>query len=389
MAGKRWIAALVAALVVCAVLPSAAGATRATGRAAVAATVSGTFRGCLARRPYSDEDEKVSYTKGCTGHDEPELDPLSSLGGSARNLTWNVILPTDRTGAVADVGPTFWFGGPVTDPQSLFGEAFLELQFYPDAKVSRCTKGGGYVVAPSKNTYTACSPVWSVVGNTEPAAFNSMLTDSVNGGPLVMKAGDLIHIHFYVTPQRDGWHITVSDQKRHTSGTIVLNSASSGPMMPVFNKQELGNSLAWGLVYDAPAAFVWEIGHTSNFAQPRPAHYCVPGQTDCLSYNAASWKKFAPIQIRSVTFSDGSRAKQWAVVNDLGGSAEVMQNCKIYGAPYCIYPWYTKGDDGSFHYGIDYPGTVRNFGQAEQFATSPECPGPYGSQSTFCPTLVK
>ena len=67
-----------------------------------------------------------------------------------------MILPKDGTGSVGDVGPTFWFGGPVTDPQSLFGEAFLELQFYPDSKVTRCTKGGGYVVTPSKNTYTAC-----------------------------------------------------------------------------------------------------------------------------------------------------------------------------------------------------------------------------------------
>ena len=388
MAGKRWIAALVAGLVVCAVLPAAAGASRSTGRTAVAATVSGTFKACLAKRPYSDEDKEIYYTKGCTGHDEPEIDPLSSLPGSARDLTWNVTLPKDGAGSVGDVGPTFWFGGPVTDPQSLFGEAFLELQFYPDALVTRCTKGGGYEVTPSKNTYTACSPVWSVVGNTEPAAFNAMLTDSVHGGPLVMKAGDSIHVHFYTTPQQDGWHMTVTDSTRHSAGTIVLYSPSTGPMMPVFKKQELGNSLAWGLVYDAPAAFVWEIGHTSNFTTP-PGKYCVPGQTFCDSYNAASWSKFSPIKIRSVTFKDGSKAKQWAVVNDLGGSAEVMQHCKLYGTPFCIYPWYTKGSDGSFRYGIDYPDTVKNYGQAEQFATSPECPGPYGAQSTFCPLVIK
>jgi hypothetical protein len=386
--GKRWIAAALAALVVCAVVPAAAGAHRSTGRAAAAATVSGTFKGCLSRRPYSDEDNEVYYTKGCTGHDEPELDPLSSMNGSAENLTWNVTLPKDGKGPVSAVGPTFWFGGPVTDPQSLFGEAFLELQFYPDAMVSKCTSGGGFVLSPSKNTYTACSPVWSVVGNTEPAAFNSMLTDTVHGGPLVMKAGDLIHVHFYVTPQRDGWHVTVSDQTRHTAGTIVLYSPSAGPMMPVFNKQVLGNSLAWGLVYDAPASFVWEIGHTSNFASP-PGQYCVPGQTDCQSYNAASWAKFSPLKIRSVTFNNGTKASQWAVVNDLGGSAEVTQRCKIYGAPYCIYPWYTKGTDHTFRYGINYPDTAKNYGEAEQFATSPECAGPFGAQSTFCPTVIK
>jgi hypothetical protein len=32
---------------------------------------------------------------GCSGHDEPELDPVSSLAGSAQDLTWTAVLPSD------------------------------------------------------------------------------------------------------------------------------------------------------------------------------------------------------------------------------------------------------------------------------------------------------
>jgi hypothetical protein len=41
---------------------------------------------------YSEAVE-IHYT--CSGHDEPELDPISDEKGSAQNLTWTVILPSD------------------------------------------------------------------------------------------------------------------------------------------------------------------------------------------------------------------------------------------------------------------------------------------------------
>ena len=68
-----------------------------------------------------------SYSAGCSGHDEPELNPLSNLAGSAKDVTWSFVLPGNGSSFPVDaVGPTFWFGGPVTDPSSLFGQAFLE-----------------------------------------------------------------------------------------------------------------------------------------------------------------------------------------------------------------------------------------------------------------------
>src|SRR6185312_15666691 len=109
------------------------------------------------------------------------------------------VLPSDGSFNVSTTVPTFWFGGTVNDPKSLFGQDFLEVQFYPDALVHNCTPNGGFQVSYAPNTYTVCSPVWSIhtTGQKpnfhEPAAFNAMLTDGTSKhGPLVMHAGDTI-----------------------------------------------------------------------------------------------------------------------------------------------------------------------------------------------------
>jgi hypothetical protein len=71
--------------------------------------------GCYAHRPkYIENVFEVRYDAGCSGHDEPELDPLSSSPGSARELTWTVVLPSDGAFPVSNLGPTFWFGGTVS-----------------------------------------------------------------------------------------------------------------------------------------------------------------------------------------------------------------------------------------------------------------------------------
>ena len=69
---------------------------------------------CIAHHPQGF----VWYTSSCTGHDEPEIDPLSNGAGSAQNLTWTIVLPTDGAAQVDAVGPTFWIGGTVSDPHS-------------------------------------------------------------------------------------------------------------------------------------------------------------------------------------------------------------------------------------------------------------------------------
>ncbi|HET6933665.1 MAG TPA: hypothetical protein VFI72_02425 [Candidatus Angelobacter sp.] len=351
---------------------------------------------CLAHHPqYIPGQIEVSYSQGCTGHDEPEIMPVSSRPGSATDLTWTAVLPAGGRSAVSDVGPTFWFGGTVNDPKSLFNQAFVELQFYPDSLVAKCFADGSFSVNFAADTYTACSPVFKLVPNntsahsfTETTAFNAMLEDSTTpGSPLVMHAGDTITVHYFVTPEADGFHITVTDLTTGHSGTIVLNSTSDGPLMPAFNTQQIGNSLGWGLVNDAPNSFVWEIGHASIFTGGDA--FCTPGQTNCDSYNADSWAGFAsPVQILGVTFGDGSSAKTFAAVSDQGGKAEVAQTCATYGGPFCIYPWYTLGKTG-YHYGVDYPDTLKDFGQANQFTQTEQCGGPFGPNSTFCSTILK
>ncbi len=353
-----------------------------------------TTTACLEHHPqYIPGQLEVNYSQGCVGHDEPELIPVSSAPGSARDLTWTVVLPASGRNNVSDVGPTFWFGGTVTDPKSLFGQAFVELQFYPDSIVSKCFNNGGFSVNFSANTFTACSPVFKLVPNntkahfTETTAFNAMLEDSTTpGSPLIMNAGDTITVHYFVTPAADGFHITVTNLRTGHSGTIILNSQSDGPLMPFFDTQQIGNALGWGLVNDAPNSFVWEIGHASIFTGGDA--FCVPGQTICDSYNSDSWAGLSPIQIKSVVFGDGSSPKNFAAVSDEGGKAEVALSCPTFGGPFCIYPWYTLAKSG-FHYGIDYPDTLKDFGQADQFTQTLGCGGPFGPNTTFCSTILK
>jgi hypothetical protein len=373
----------------------------AAGAAAVAAAVMAAGAGagtsttaqsaCIAHH----SQEFVWYTSSCTGHDEPEIDPLSNKAGSAQDLTWTVVLPTDGTMPVDSVGPTFWIGGTVTDPNSLFGQAFLELQFYPNSLVTGCTSGGGFNVNYVQGDYTACSPVWEVSqhGNAESAAFNAMLTDSTGGGPLIMHAGDTITDHQYVTPAGDGMHITVTDLTTGHSGTIVLNSKQDGPLMPAFSVQKLGNALGWGLVNDAPNSLVWEIGHTSPYTSPAQ-QFCLPGDSTkppCYSYDIPTWLQFQPLQIKGVTFGDGSKPQNWSVVSDYGGKAEVDQYCGAanYGSSFCWYPWYAyNGADKAFTYGGDYPGTTKDYGQALQFQQQKNCVSPAGPYAQYCSTIL-
>ncbi len=347
---------------------------------------------CIGHHP----QEYIWYTASCTGHDEPELDPLSDHPGSAQDLTWTLVLPTDGATRVDSVGPTFWIGGSVSDPHSRYGQAFLELQFYPNSLINNCAAGGGFNVTFAPGVYTACSPVWEVSpkGNSEAAAFNAMLTDSATGGPLVMHAGDTITDHQYITPAADGMHITVTNLTTGHAGTIVLNSKVDGPLMPAYSVQKLGNALQWGLVDDAPNSLVWEIGHTSPYTQPG-GQFCLPDSATkppCYSYDVPTWLGFHPLLIKSVTFGDGSSAQGWASVSDFGGAAEVNASCGAanYGTPFCTYPWYAyNGAAKAFTYGGDYPGTTKDFGQASQFQQTKNCPGPRGPNTTYCATVLK
>jgi|SRR5579862_596 len=393
---SRRLALLVAGAA--ATLFAAASTSTHTTRAAAASAP--TIKGCLARRlPYIEDVFEPGYTRGCTGHDEPELDPLSNAPGTARNLIWTVVLPRNGGFQIGATGPTFWVGGTVTDPQSVGGQAFVELQFYPNSVTKACTPNGGYRLTHVEGAYTVCSPVWSLIGTAphykEPAAFNAMLELAGTDEPLVMHEGDTVQIHYYATAARDGAHFTVSDLTTGQQGTIVLDSPTAGPLMPAFSRQSIGNSLVWGAVHDAPNAFVWEIGHYDNWATPS-GHFCVPGDpAPCESYNAPAWKQTTPIEL-SVSFPGHGASRHYAVVSDWGGKAEVTNpnelgsKCTGYGGPFCIYPWYTQETNGMYSFGVDTAQTAADFGKVDQYQQTTACGSPlFGPDSTYCMTRIK
>jgi hypothetical protein len=312
-------------------------------------------------------------------------------------------LPADGTVPVSAVGPTFWFGGTVKDsnPHKIGQEGFLELQFYPDSFTKNCFSNGGFSLVHAPNIYTACSPVWTLAkqgqGIAEPAAFNGMLTDGTGKAPFVMHALDIVDVHIWAPSGGSAYREQVTDETtKQTSSVLVLISPRDGPLTPEFNTNEIGNALDWGGVWDTPMSFVWEIGHADLYGA-HPLQFCVPGQTFCDSFNNDSWAGFTPIRIFDATFGDGSHQENWAAVSDTGGIAEVLGNsfvgptdCTTYGGPYCIYPWFSTDTGGAINYGVDYPNTANDYGMAEQFTQTADCPedGIF-SGGTYCDTILK
>jgi hypothetical protein len=363
----------------------------------------GAVGGCLAHVVGGLTDDWYEYyTSHCTGHDEPELDPVSSAPGSAQNISWRVALPAGGTYPVPSVGPTFWFGGTVKDsnPDKIGGEGFLELQIYPDSLTKRCEPNGAFVVKHQVGVYTACSPVWTLARRyghiIEPAAFNGMLMNAAGTGPFVMHGRDIVDIHIWAPTPTSAYQEQIRDETSgQTSSVLVLNSPDDGPLTPAFSTNEIGNALDWGGVWDTPMSFVYEIGHSDIYGD-HPGEFCVPGQTFCGSFNHDNWAGQQPLRIFDVTFGDGSHPQNWATVSDTGGKAEVLGNsfvgpteCTGYGGPYCIYPWFSW-DGEAFNFGVHYPNTVDDLGRVNQFQRNPRCPedgvfpGP-----TYCATIVK
>jgi hypothetical protein len=239
-----------------------------------------------------------------------------------------VKLPTDGSIDVDAVGPRFWTGGTLSDPNSLLSQAFLELHFYANSHVQDCAPDGGYDVTYSRNDYSACSPGWKVDSNfNEVTAFNAMLRDRRTGQAMIMHAGDIVVIHQFMAPAKDGMRILVVDGTIGRDGTLILNSTDDGPLMPAYDKRQISNALGWGIVNDTPNSLVWEIGHTANFTDA-PGDFCVPGAANhlpCYSYNVPSWLKFSPLEIKAAFVGLGGIPSEWAVVRDYGGRAEVEQ----------------------------------------------------------------
>jgi hypothetical protein len=51
--------------------------------------------------------------------------------------------------------------------------------------------------------------------------------------------------------------------------------------------------------------------------------------------------------------------------------------------------WFTTSANDGFHYGVDFPDNVNDFGQVNQFPTTLECGGPFGPKSTYCANQIQ
>ena len=198
---RRSVAFLVALTAFAWVVSGGAASTGKTGSAGSG----GLGSACIAHHPnYVEDVFEPLYVAGCTGHDEPELDPglertplgeephLAVRAAEQRRISGgrsrpDLLVRRDRHRSEQPIRP----GVP--------GGAVLPGRARPN-----CTPNGGFVVSYAPNTYTVCSPVWSIhtTGQKpvyhEPAAFNAMLTTGARHQPLVMHAGDTIDLHFHV-----------------------------------------------------------------------------------------------------------------------------------------------------------------------------------------------
>ncbi len=307
------------------------------------------------------------------------------------------MLPTNGASIPVDsVGPTFWIGGAVNDPNSLLGQAFLELQFYPNSLVNNCASGGGYNVSFDPGVYTVCSPVWEVSphGNSESAAFNAMLTDSAGGGPLVMHQGDTITDHQYVTPAADGMHITVTDVTTGHAGTIVLEQQGRRPADAGLQRAEARQLARLGpRARRAERAGLGDRPHGELHEARRPV--LLAGQRHEA---AVLFVRRADLAAVPAAADQGRHLRRRQQREELGRGQRLRRQGG--GQPglrrrelrhTLLAPTLVRLQQAAkaFTYGGDYPGTTQDFGQADQFQQTTQCGGPFGANSTYCATVLK
>jgi hypothetical protein len=340
---------------------------------------------------------QVEYRSGCQGHDEPDIAPISSSPNTAQDLAWTIVLPKDGTGVGArrliDLGPTIWFGAAVQDPTSLYGQAFEELQFYPDEALKSCFSDGSYSVSSTPNKFGVCAPVWAVNPTTfdEYAAFNAPLVQSGTSSPIVLNAGDTVTVHLFAGAQAGRpLNILVSDVSTgKESAPIVVIGSHDGPLAPLTGTNTTSNFMQWGETNQAPFSLSWEIGHPNSFEYPN-APECVPGMFNCYSYSVTQgWAHAGPLKIKQAVFANGVAPSSWSVSDGEGARAEVTDYCGVYNAAgsggMCTFPSYSyNGKDAAIEFGSIYPGTKYAYNGSQQFSQTTACDGPVGPETLYC-----
>jgi hypothetical protein len=366
---------------------------------------------CFGLIPFSGDN---SYRQNCYGHDEPAIDPISSVPGTGQDITWTIRLPrSSEDRPLLDMGPTFWVGATLSDPSSLANSVFSELQFYPDSSLlpqtgnninTACTSLG-FNVNPHPGTWSICDFTWGLYNTTsgfaETAAYVSVVDKSTNpNAPLYLHSGDRIKVHIFNSgdANNDAEQV-ITDLTTGQSGSLIMDSTATtgagsaanpgvgdGPLTLPDSTNTTSNAMPWGVVDGTPFAFSWEIGHSNFYTHPTQGE-CVPGQWDCFSYDTThGWGAITPLQIQSVTFKVGSSTitpSSWATNDSQGGVAEDTLWCGSYntdGTNKCNFPWYTYHPDShAILFGTTYPETPPKYtyGQSPaEYANTATCPGP-------------
>ena len=385
---------------------------------------------CFGLIPFSGYD---SYQPNCYGHDEPAIDPISSVPGSGQDVTWTMKLPSSTASrSLLDLGPTFWVGATLSDSSSLANSVFSELQFYPDSTLlpqtgndinTACTYKG-FNVKHKTGTWSICDFTWGLYntpqGFAETGAYVSVVDKSTNpNAPLYLHSGDRIKVHIFNSGDvNNDAEQVITDLTTGQSGSLIMDSNATtgagsaanpgvgdGPLTLPYSTNTTSNAMPWGVVLGTPFAFSWEIGHSNFYTYPNQGE-CVPGQWNCYSYDTSKhgWGATSPLQIQSVTFNiAGSPVAptSWATNDSQGGIAEDVQWCGSYntaGTDKCNFPWYTYHPAShAILFGTTSPGTPAKYTYGRspaQYATTATCPGPltgiygflYYCSTTLSPT---
>ena len=340
---------------------------------------------CFGLWPY--EGGQGQYLPNCYGHDEPGVDPYSNLPGSGGNVTWTIVLPTDRnaTENQSDLYTAIWFGMVLTDPYAWLDECFLELQFYPDSSWTG--------VGSANGNWIGAAVAWQIEAATgfENPCFYQVLTAGIGGNYFNMNQGDTIRVTMTGwAGSSTGEQLVIFDLTSGVYSNVTLyNGAQAYPLNPSYSTASYQNALQWTPGGQLPVSFSFENGHTvPPFPNNNSYGGCSAGPfpptpidsaTPCPSYDPASWANdtTTPWQIAPPTFFNATTTQapaQVAFSHDFGGIAMVDPLSSFTctgrdGSSYCSYPWFSYScKSGAYEFGAtDYPGMTRDFGQFNEY----------------------
>lgn len=361
---------------------SSLGGAPRPGLSTHSATGGNVSSGCYGVWP-SGWGGQSTYEGDCYGHDEPGLDPYSSLPGSGGNVTWSVTLPTDGSGSTtqSQLYSAIWFGLVLSAPGAWLNECFLELQFYPDN--------------PTTNTWAVESFAWQIDllnGYEDPCFYYPLFEDGTSDTQyLELTGGD--HLNVTLT----GWagdaageEIQIHDLTQGNVSTQYLVDQNNGaPLDPAYSTDSYPNALQWTPGGELPVSFAFETGHTSG-PYPNNNSYggCSSGvppptgqdpATPCPSYDPGLWSNGtdSPWAIASPTFFNANTrvgASQVEFTQDFGGIAwtDALSNGSCTGrdgSAFCSYPWYSYNcASHAFNFGATpYPGAADQFGATQEY----------------------